>query len=129
MVEFYRFKFTGDDIVIFTVLKYQYRDAGNYKAYGELLIEGEFTNGDLEALAPYLYDGEYFVPEEVGIPPLQPLLCEDFGGPNENDHDWHAFECPRQSHSEDMKMPVWGTKAELIQRFRDKNRKRKTCKR
>ena len=104
-------------MAIYTVLEYQYRDAGNYRAFGEILIEGEVLKSDLDSLAPYLYDGEYFIPEEVGIPPLQPMLWEEFGSDNENDHDWHTFVCVRECRSEDMTLPVWGSKEELIQRF------------
>jgi len=106
----------------YTILEYQYRDAGNYKAFGELLLEGEMTPSDLADLTPYLYDGEYFIPEEVGIPPLQPLLQEELGGKNEDDHEWHTFIKARTVAPEDMGQPVWGTKEELIQRFRDINR-------
>jgi len=110
----------------YTILEYQYRDAGNYKAFGELLIEGEMTPNDLAALIPYLYDGEYFIPEEVGIPSLQPKLWDENSGPNEDDHEWHTFENIKEVNSEDRKLSVWGTKEGLIQRFRDKNNRLKT---
>ena len=104
----------------YTILEYQYRDAGNYKAFGELLLEGEMTPSDLADLTPYLYDGEYFIPEEVDIPPLQPLLWEEFGGPGEDDHEWHTFEKVRTACAEDREQPIWGTKEDLFQRIQDK---------
>jgi len=104
----------------YTILEYQYRDAGNYKAFGELLLEGEMTPNDLADLTPYLYDGEYFIPEEVGIQPLQPLLWEEFGSANEDDHGWHIFVGTREAGIEEKTLSAWGTKDQLFQRFRDK---------
>jgi len=104
----------------YTVLEYQYRDAGNYKASGELLIKGELTKNVLDMLAPYLYDNEYFIPDEVGIPPLQSILWDESGEPNEDDHEWHSFQSVRKACPEDLLLPVWGTKEELILRFQNK---------
>jgi hypothetical protein len=66
-----------------TRIAYLYRDAANYKTWGEEVIEGTLT---LEQLTPYLIDGEFFIPEDVGMPCLQP----DPG--TEDDHDLHTIE-------------------------------------
>jgi len=71
------------------LLTYLYRDAGNYKQWGEVV----FTNADgtdpaaLEAEARrYLIDGHWFVAEDTGVPDLRPDEWDD-----ELDHDWHEF--------------------------------------
>ena len=67
-----------------------------------------------------MYDnGEYFIPEEIGIPPLQIKLWEQFNGPNDDDHEWHSIECIRNATPEDMKLPLWGTKQYLIECFQN----------
>jgi hypothetical protein len=60
----------------FSVIEYLYRDASNYKAWGELLIKGVFSETDINLLRSCLYDTEFFVPEEVSIPPLQYKLWD-----------------------------------------------------
>lgn len=106
--------------MFFSVFEYQYRDASGYKVSGKLLIKGGISKNNLKA---YLYDAEFFVPEEVGIPPLQSILWDEFGGPCNDDHDWHTIEDIRKAEDEDMNLPVWGTKEELKHRFQQ-NRER-----
>ena len=103
----------------YSIIEYQYRDASNYKVYGEILIEGIFSESDKALVHSYMYDnGEYFIPEEVSIPPLQPKLWEECDGPNEDDHEWHSIECIRYAQHEDMKLTIWGTKQFLIECFK-----------
>jgi hypothetical protein len=63
-------------------ITYLYRDASNYKFWGEFCVLGELS---LDDLRPYLHDREWFVPEKVGIPSLVPE-CR-----NEDDHVLHEF--------------------------------------
>src|SRR6185312_2163298 len=62
---------------------YLYRDAGNYKFWGEFYIAGAISIDDLRS---YLLHGEYFVPEKVGIPSLAP------DARNDDDHSLHEFD-------------------------------------
>ena len=65
---------------------YLYRDAGNYKEYGEIV----FTNQDsksLEEIELTLIEGEFFIPEKWNVP----RLSFDNYLP-ELDHDYHEFE-------------------------------------
>lgn len=104
----------------YSVIEYQYRDASNFKAYGEILVEGIFSKSDMELIHSYMYDnGEYFIPEEINIPPLQMKLWKEFGGPNDDDHEWHSIECIRNAQQEDFKLPLWGTKQFLIESFQN----------
>ena len=54
----------------FSIFDYLYRDASNYKSWGSLLLEGSATKTDLELLRACLESGEFFISEQVGIPPL-----------------------------------------------------------
>lgn len=69
------------------LLTYLYRDAGNYKYWGEVV----FPNPDgtdpatFEAEARrHLIDRHWFVAEDVGLPDLRTDDWDD-----EIDHDWH----------------------------------------
>jgi len=71
------------------LLTYLYRDAANYKHWGEVV----FTNSDgldpaaLEAaVRRWLIDRNWFVAEDVIVPDLRPEERDD-----ELDHDWHEF--------------------------------------
>ena len=70
-----------------TEINYMYRDASNYKQYGNEVIRGELT---YEQLAPYFLEMQeadvgLFNPEAVGLwHPGSGAL----GFPTEDDHDW-----------------------------------------
>ncbi len=66
-----------------TKIIYKYTDAGNYKTWGEEVIKGELT---LNQLTPYLIDTEFFIPQDIGLPDLQPQPW------TEDDHDLHTIE-------------------------------------
>lgn len=61
---------------------YMYRDAHNFKTYGEIIVDEAVT---IEEIAPYLIDGQYFIPEHVGVDPLRPMAM------NEWDHHFHEI--------------------------------------
>lgn len=64
-------------------LRYMYRDGGNYKFRSSVIISGELPLGELEE---HLLFGEYFIPEDIGLPDLSPSVKGD------DDHDLHEFE-------------------------------------
>lgn len=72
------------------VFEYQYRDASNYKAWGEMLLSGVPSQNDIATLRARLESDVHFVAEQVGIPALYQQLW-DFGGPNCDDHALHEF--------------------------------------
>jgi hypothetical protein len=65
---------------------YLYRDASNYKFWGHFVLDGAITRDDL---VPYLADGEWFVPEMVGLPALRPC---DWTEDDHFFHELHEFE-------------------------------------
>lgn len=69
---------------------YLYRDAGNYKEFGEIT----FTNKDSKSLEEIefvirknLIEGEFFIPEKWNVPRLS---FENYSP--ELDHEYHEFE-------------------------------------
>lgn len=102
----------------YSVFEYRYRDAGNYKAWGTLLLLGDVTDTDIEEIRSHLDRGEYFVPERVGIPPLQGELYKYSGGPTEDDHAFHEFvDLKPATKLEIDNLPLWGTVECLKARF------------
>jgi len=76
------------------VFEYLYRDAGNFKNYGD----AQFRNDTAlpldqidERIREALIDGMYFSAEKLGLPTLY------FDVSNEElDHEWHEFDCVRE---------------------------------
>ena len=105
----------------FSIFDYLYRDGSNYKSWGSLLLEGLATETDLEPLRARLESGEFFIAEQVGIPPLYTELWQFSDGPTEDDHVWHTFHELRQAEAEELSSEPWGTVSELIARFKSVN--------
>ena len=74
-----------------TAFDYLYRDAGNFKAFGSVLLDGPVTNADEELVRQHLDGSEYFIAEQVGVPPLYDQLYGWSDGPTASDHCWHEF--------------------------------------
>src|SRR3546814_12977770 len=106
----------------YSIFEYLYRDAGNYKTHGTVLLAGRTTPAD-EATVRASLDDACFVAEQVGIAPLQPqhlLNCGSESG--ELDHGFHEFAVLRaaeagEANGEAARMTV----VELVQRFREEN--------
>jgi hypothetical protein len=64
-------------------LVYLYRDASNYKFWGEFSLRGKI---DLPQIREFLLHGEYFIPEKVGVPKLTPQCM------NPDDHELHEID-------------------------------------
>lgn len=81
-----------------TKFSYLYRDASNYKAFRELVLEGKLTRKDIQDV---LEDGANFIPEQVGLPELQAELGQ-YGAefPSEDDHVWHEIDSIAETDEE-----------------------------
>lgn len=79
----------------FSVFDYLYCDAGNYKAWGGLLLKGNASAAEAEALQACLNGGEFFIAEQVGVPALYEELWHYSDVPTEDDHVWHTFHALR----------------------------------
>lgn len=96
------------------VFEYLYRDAGNFKTYGALLLTGHAPEA-LAALRGCLDWAEQFVAEQVGIPPLYCQHWEAVGdGPSDLDHAFHEFVCIRPALAEDLGLPKGGSLQALL---------------
>jgi hypothetical protein len=71
-----------------TELHYTYVDASGYKQDKTVIIAGEVTPAQVE---PYLAEGLYFIPSQVGLEDLQEGFLA-YGPLGEDDHVWHTIE-------------------------------------
>lgn len=102
----------------YCVFEYLYRDASNYKAWGELLLSGIPSHGDEAALKACLESEVFFVAEQVGIPSLYQELWALSGGRTEDDHAVHEFVALRAaSIDESGKLPLFGNLSSLLRNF------------
>ena len=75
----------------YCVFEYMYRDAGNWKTFGSLLLVGE-ASASQETLRECLDWSDLFVAEQVGITPLYEAHYASCGdGPSDLDHAYHEF--------------------------------------
>jgi len=102
----------------FSVFEYMYRDAGNWKTYGALLLAGSDKSAEARILES-LDSGNIFVAEQVSIPALCQKHWKDFGdGPSDMDHAFHEFVCLRLATIDDRQsLRVDSTLASLLERF------------
>lgn len=103
-----------------SVFEYMYRDGGNWKTFGTLLLDGD--SGDVRSILTDCCESEaLFVAEQVGIPSLCTQHWTDCGdGPSELDHAYHEFVDLRPATEEDHAMlPVAGSLAALLVRFKN----------
>ena len=107
----------------YSVFEYLYRDAANYKVWGPLLLLGKHTQEDIAALRACMESSEYFVAEQVGIPPLYKELWVLSDGPTEDDHALHEFVELRTARQEDTEtLPVFGELTKLMTAFQSVSR-------
>lgn len=68
--------------------KYMYRDASNYKQFGYVIFRGKFAPQDIDRVIGNLHEGDFFIPEHVGLQSLQ----EKFESVSIDDHPWHEID-------------------------------------
>lgn len=102
----------------YSVFEYLYRDAGNYKAWGQILLLGVPSQNDIAKLCVSLESDTYFVAEQVGIPPLYKELWDLSDGPTDDDHALHEFAALREANKDDKEsLPLFGELSSLLKTF------------
>lgn len=102
---------------MWTIFEYCYRDAANYKSFGTLWLDGEMASDARRAIENSLADGEYFIAEQVGIPPLYDQLYSLSDGHTSDDHCWHELFGIRQAATMPVDAKLWGSVDDLVRRF------------
>lgn len=105
---------TQEGVAPYFVFEYLYRDASNYKAYGDLWLTGLLSKEGQAALVGGLQSGEFFVAEQMGVPPLYEKLFSESGGRTVDDHAWHTFVGFRGELVLPSDVAVWGNAMDLM---------------
>ena len=101
------------------VIEYLYRDANNFKAFGEILVSGNISEDYITEMKSYLDSGEFFVAEQVNIPTLYSQLWKYSNGPTIADHAFHEFSSLRlATKNEIASLDLWGEASVLLDTFR-----------
>jgi hypothetical protein len=101
---------------MWTAFDYLYRDAGNFKAFGRVILEGRLRPADEALVCSRLSSGEFFIAEQVGVPTLYEELYRWSGGVTGSDHCWHEFVRFRET-SDGGEGRAAATIAEFVARF------------
>jgi len=105
------------------IMEYMYRDASNFKAFGQLLLTGKISDAVADEVESYLDSGVFFVAEQVGIPTLYSQLWKYSNGPTIADHAFHEFVEIRSATDEEVaSLIIWGDIAILLSAFRNVKR-------
>lgn len=101
----------------YTIFEYLYRDAGNFKSWGAILLEGSINSADEESLRRSFVDGVFFDADTLGVPSLREDLWAASGSHylQHLDHQWHELVEVREASKEEVSsLTLWGKSAELI---------------
>ena len=111
--------FADDGEETYSVFEYLYRDADNFKAFGQLLLFGKIADEYIGGLKTSLDYGEYFVAEQVNIPRLYSQLWKYSNGPTLADHAYHEFLSLRPATKKEvLSLNLWGETPHLLEAFR-----------
>ena len=87
---------------IWTEFHYFYRDAGNFKVFGSVVLHGRLSENARTAVVEAMDADGRFVAEQVDLPALYAPLHLHTGGPSTVDVCTHEF-----SHFEEVKNADW----------------------
>ncbi|MEP6590271.1 MAG: hypothetical protein ABJC19_03720 [Gemmatimonadota bacterium] len=86
--------------------EYLYRDAGNYKAFGHVLLLGIASPDNEASIRAALIEGLWFVAEAAGIPTLYHLVRDGGEADPALDHVWHEFVGLRHAEVRDAEAAI-----------------------
>lgn len=102
------------------LFEYLYRDAGNFKAFGTMALDGDLSPAEQLSLRNCFPGDGLFVAEQVDVPPLYKDLYQWSDGPTNSDHCYHEF--LRLRVIADASVPAdahrWGTANAFSERVR-----------
>lgn len=85
------------------LFKYLYRDAGNFKLWGELLLtnrSGIDVQGAELTIRSTLISGEFFIADQIDVPALEFEKSDP-----DLDHGWHEFHSIMETDSLGDELP------------------------
>lgn len=86
----------------YCVFEYLYRDGGNWKTWGAILLSGRLPVGARQKIESCFETDGLFVAEQIHIESLCPAHFERYSGPTQLDHAYHEFHDLRVATKEDV---------------------------
>ena len=102
----------------FLGFEYCYRDAANFKSFNTVVLRGFLSNAEQAEICNLMESGEFFIAEQIGLPPLYEPLYKFSGGITAEDHCWHNFIRFIENELEFDTREVWGPAKTLVRNFR-----------
>ncbi|MDZ4350778.1 MAG: hypothetical protein U1A22_14730 [Xanthomonadaceae bacterium] len=84
------------------MFEYLYRDAGNWKTWGSILLAGTVPAQAHELIERHCEMGSLFVAEQLGVRSLCERHYQQFGGPSELDHGYHEYHHFREATPDEV---------------------------
>lgn len=75
----------------YSVFEYAYVDGSNFKSFGEVWLLGVISQRQCRTLIAKLESSQFFVAEQISLPPLYAELLGYSNGVTSDDHSWHTF--------------------------------------
>ncbi len=100
-----------------SIFEYLYRDASNFKSWGNVLLEGKVDASVLARVKSRFDSEEFFVAEQLGLPALYEELWTFGDGPTDADHVWHTFYALRPAEASEINMPIFATLEDFVLRL------------
>ena len=100
-----------------TNFHYLYRDAGSFKVYGLVALEGQLGEHDRRAIINAMDLDGRFVAEQIGVPALYGPLHKHTDGPSHVDvctHEFLHFEEVVGAWPSDDDCSVWGEAKDFV---------------
>tara|TARA_B100000809_G_scaffold162345_1_gene159669 strand:+ start:275 stop:649 length:375 start_codon:yes stop_codon:yes gene_type:complete len=72
-------------------LNLHYKDGSGYNQNIQVIINGTFTDVQLEMIKSKLNDDKFLIAEQVGLPSPQDEMARNNAFPTEEDHVWSSF--------------------------------------
>lgn len=108
--------------------EYMYRDAGNWKTFGLIVLDGPTPPDIANTISAALDGGLLFVAEQVDVPPLQQSHIAEYGSSEEDlDHAFHEIVDLRLATSDDRQHAIKSLSAARVAKLFGEARGRWDC--
>lgn len=104
---------------MWTLFKYLYRDASNYKAFGAVALAGRISDAERVDVRRRFESEEFFIAEQIGVPTLYEQLYQWSDGPIADDHCWHQFERFDEVRERPIGIMIAGRAEDFVARIRN----------
>lgn len=106
-------------LIVWTQFHYLYRDAGNFKVFGSVILKGKLNEVERSTVFDAMDEDGRFVAEQIGLPVLYESLHQYTDGPSDVDVCTHEFSHFEEIWTESSRIDgyIWGEVTDFADRF------------